>query len=227
MSQFNFGPAEKQIPNFAGATANDNGSRGLVPAPASGDNDKFLKGDGTWDNVPNPSINENDLVIIERTDYASQAISKGAYVQWNGKLRTAKDAILQGAELSASLFDDADSDGGALNGIVTKVSALSDHLAQLLKESDLGTYAVKVQFGNNKQGPSSTASYRTPIPFLVRNGNYTVTINSVTVNGYTTVDKSLVSAAYEASGGWNFATTSDYVAGRMATISITVEEATT
>ena len=72
---------------------------------------------------PIPAINQNDLAIIERTDYASQAISKGAFVYWNGKLRTAKNAILQGATLSASLFDDVNS-AGALN-------QLSDHIAKL------------------------------------------------------------------------------------------------
>ena len=33
---------------MTGASAQSAGSSGLVPAPASGDDDKFLKGDGTW-----------------------------------------------------------------------------------------------------------------------------------------------------------------------------------
>ena len=36
------------VPNMTGAGASTAGSNGLVPAPASGDNDKFLRGDGTW-----------------------------------------------------------------------------------------------------------------------------------------------------------------------------------
>ena len=40
--------------NMTGATALDNGAHGLVPAPSAGDEGKFLKGDGSWDNVPNP-----------------------------------------------------------------------------------------------------------------------------------------------------------------------------
>ena len=31
-----------------GATASADGASGLVPAPQAGDQDKFLKGDGTW-----------------------------------------------------------------------------------------------------------------------------------------------------------------------------------
>ena len=34
--------------NFTGSTSSTAGSNGLVPAPAAGDQDKYLKGDGTW-----------------------------------------------------------------------------------------------------------------------------------------------------------------------------------
>ena len=36
---------------FTGATSSTAGTAGLVPAPAAGDNTKFLKGDGTWATV--------------------------------------------------------------------------------------------------------------------------------------------------------------------------------
>ena len=35
--------------NFVGATSSVAGTAGLVPAPAAGDDVKYLKGDGTWD----------------------------------------------------------------------------------------------------------------------------------------------------------------------------------
>ena len=35
-------------PEMTGATSSAAGTSGLVPAPAAGDIDKFLKGDGTW-----------------------------------------------------------------------------------------------------------------------------------------------------------------------------------
>ena len=37
-----------QLVTFDGATASADGSQGLVPAPEAGDQDKVLKGDGTW-----------------------------------------------------------------------------------------------------------------------------------------------------------------------------------
>ena len=39
------------VPNMSGASASAAGSNGLVPAPASGDESKFLRGDGTWQNA--------------------------------------------------------------------------------------------------------------------------------------------------------------------------------
>ena len=36
------------MPDFVGATENEDGVRGVVPAPLTGEHDKYLKGDGTW-----------------------------------------------------------------------------------------------------------------------------------------------------------------------------------
>lgn len=36
------------IEPMTGATTNTAGSSGLAPAPAAGDQGKFLRGDGTW-----------------------------------------------------------------------------------------------------------------------------------------------------------------------------------
>lgn len=38
--------------DFTGATSSTAGAHGLVPAPASGDDTKFLAGDGTWAALP-------------------------------------------------------------------------------------------------------------------------------------------------------------------------------
>lgn len=37
-----------RLPDMVGATASSNGTKGAVPAPSSGDQDKVLFGDGTW-----------------------------------------------------------------------------------------------------------------------------------------------------------------------------------
>jgi len=39
------------IKSMTGATSSANGTSGLVPGPSAGDQDKFLKGDGTWADI--------------------------------------------------------------------------------------------------------------------------------------------------------------------------------
>lgn len=62
------GEAEITMPtDFTGATAQQAGSHGLVPAPAVSDADKFLKGDGTWGeagggNVDDVQMNGQSIV---------------------------------------------------------------------------------------------------------------------------------------------------------------------
>lgn len=47
---------------MTGATASANGTAGLVPAPLAGDQNKVLKGNGTWDNIPTelPTVTSTD-----------------------------------------------------------------------------------------------------------------------------------------------------------------------
>jgi uncharacterized protein (TIGR02145 family) len=44
------------IPLMTGATASSDGALGLVPVPLTGDQGKFLKGDGTWDSPPEVNL---------------------------------------------------------------------------------------------------------------------------------------------------------------------------
>ena len=60
-----------------------------------------------------PSFDEDEIVIVQKGDTATRSIDAGSFVLWNGKVRKAKAAILQGTELSSSLFDGCPD--GALN----------------------------------------------------------------------------------------------------------------
>lgn len=64
------GTAEWILPsNMTGATASTDGASGLVPAPLAGDQAKFLKGDGTWGDVPSlPSPTINDSLLLGQAD---------------------------------------------------------------------------------------------------------------------------------------------------------------
>ena len=54
---------------MTGATASTAGQSGLVPVPAAGDNNKFLRGDGTWSQVlPNFSaVNADTVLHVDNT----------------------------------------------------------------------------------------------------------------------------------------------------------------
>ena len=50
------------LPDMGGATTQEAGTKGFVPAPSAGDNEKFLRGDGTWQDIPNelPAVTSSD-----------------------------------------------------------------------------------------------------------------------------------------------------------------------
>ena len=52
------------VSNMTGAGANAGGTAGLVPAPAAGDQDKVLKGDGTWGTIQIPTV----LPVVSSAD---------------------------------------------------------------------------------------------------------------------------------------------------------------
>lgn len=52
------------IPDMTGATESATGTAGLVPAPAAGDQGKFLKGDGTWTTI---EIAEQKVHVLSKT----------------------------------------------------------------------------------------------------------------------------------------------------------------
>ena len=70
-----------------------------------------------------PSLNENDLAIIERGDTAAHSIDAGQHVSWHGKTGRAKAAILQGATLDDSLFDYDET--GLFNGLIASILAVT------------------------------------------------------------------------------------------------------
>ena len=64
---------------MTGADGTNAGTSGLVPAPASGDNNKFLKGDGTWSEIsgiPAPSsANSGDFLCYNGSAWVAQTLS--------------------------------------------------------------------------------------------------------------------------------------------------------
>lgn len=89
---------------FGGATASGAGSNGLVPAPASGDNTKFLKGDGTW-GKPSMTIMTGASTSAAGTAGAVPAPAKGkqsSFLRGDGTWQTPTVAVMTKATASAA-----------------------------------------------------------------------------------------------------------------------------
>lgn len=67
------------LQTMTGATSEADGSTGIVPAPVTGDQDKFLKGDGTWANI----LSEETQVNWEQNDSTAFDYIKGR-THWVG-----------------------------------------------------------------------------------------------------------------------------------------------
>lgn len=91
--------------HFTGATASADGTAGLVPAPIAGDEDKVLKGDGTWGtaspsytagtgiDITNDTISVDTTVVATQTDLSGKqdALTAGTNVQINNNVISATD----------------------------------------------------------------------------------------------------------------------------------------
>ena len=69
--------------DMTGATANDDGTHGLVPQPLIGDEVKFLRGDGTWASVVIPPQSHVGMIIHSTTlDTEAKVIAQYGGTQW-------------------------------------------------------------------------------------------------------------------------------------------------
>jgi len=103
---------EKSVPSNAvftdttysvmtGAGASSAGASGLVPAPASGDNTKFLRGDGTWQTVSSGGSGANiDLSNLSAT---GKRVMDGGIVAKYAVLETATSPNSRDVDLSSYL----------------------------------------------------------------------------------------------------------------------------
>lgn len=68
-------PEAVETPVMTGATVDLAGTAGLVPAPNAGDQNKFLRGDGTWAEVVGGNVDLTDYAKIEVTDALNARIT--------------------------------------------------------------------------------------------------------------------------------------------------------
>lgn len=83
---------------MTGATATTAGTEGYVPAPQSGDQNKFLRGDGTWAEVEIPSNTQvYEVEVAGGEDHAAAiATEVGEATLQNGDIAIVKELIASG-----------------------------------------------------------------------------------------------------------------------------------
>ena len=80
--------------DFQGATASTPGTHGLVPAPGAGDQDKVLKGDGTWGDAAAALVDLTDVNLTNPAD-GDVLVYDGTAHKWKnaGTLKQLKKAF--------------------------------------------------------------------------------------------------------------------------------------
>jgi hypothetical protein len=143
-------PEAVEVSEMSGATAETAGSAGLVPAPEVGEQNKFLRGDGTWADVEgdgntvtnvtsaNGSVSvieikdsENDTITYDLST-AEYAIQKDGYVE-GSKERTyhlTKDGEAFGVAITVPVaYDDTEA--------LDRISELEDKVSYKADKSDV------------------------------------------------------------------------------------------
>lgn len=126
---------------MTGATADADGSSGLVPAPTKDDINKFLRGDGTWTLIEDKNIHvfEVELSVDETYDSAIVRVVDNAELQI-GDLVIIKDEIeyitfvytgFKWMQINGNQFKSVEELTTIVNGIIDSVDALNTLTEQL------------------------------------------------------------------------------------------------
>lgn len=144
-----------EIPIMTGAAANQNGKKGLVPAPIVGDENKFLRGDGSWETIQQGtslkykkvnSIEEIDTEANDASDYIYLIAKIGSYeeylvidnkVEAIGALNVSLDNYATKEELNKDIKSITDS----LGKVITDVSNIGQSLNDCV---NVTSYNVKI-----------------------------------------------------------------------------------
>ena len=154
--------------DMTGATASTAGTHGLVPAPAAGDNGKFLGGDGTWKAVPAALSGLTDVVLTNPAD--GQLLRYDATAQ---KWKNFTPSLLSGVAKQIGTLD-----GVPVFKLVKKANALI---------TDLGVTFDEILELNVLVRGTSSNQWR-PIPWLyVYEANGTDNYGDATWTGGVTV----------------------------------------
>lgn len=133
--------------DMTGATAGTAGAHGLVPAPAAGDNERFLCGDGTWKNVSGGS--STDVQVNGTSITASNIaniVTEGTYDASTNKIATMDDVPT-----------DCISSSEVLSPLKYTTSTIG--VRKFNYTGNIGNVAYDSSYGVNKNPPSTAFQY--------------------------------------------------------------------
>lgn len=130
------------IPTMIGATSSAAGAVGLIPAPAAGDNEKILQGNGTWVTKPSDGLSAYELYVEEyKTAHSGDASGAKTEAQWLASLKAQFGSFVSALYCTDTghVGEPADS-----NGLITASATTTNHI--YLVDDDPDTPAEKVMW---------------------------------------------------------------------------------
>ena len=131
------------ILTMTGAGSNSAGTKGLVPAPASGDQGKFLKGNGTWDNVPDPQV----MTGATSSAAGSSGLVPAPAITDRQKFLCGDGswAIPDGGKLVVFELDTVTNSGGSYTHTTTLAAVTHDMKAVAIEVSDADAFGADIE----------------------------------------------------------------------------------
>lgn len=160
---------------FGGATADQDGSTGLVKKPLKADKDKFLKGDGTWADTPDTNTHWNaDLILGSAASSTSDVTTDTNNPYLNTVEGESGSPAVSG---SIQISGGGDTTVSANSGVLTISTTVPKNLSDLTNDNNTVTDAGYVHTDQNY-----TTSEQTKLGGIESGAQVNV-IEEVQVNG--------------------------------------------
>lgn len=176
---------------FIGATSQAGGTQGLVPAPLIADKDKYLKGDGSWDNTLLPTFvgTQAEWTALSESDKAKYRIVN--FTDDGVLSNNASDSIVS---FTSSDTTDADASswtsvstlttGGSLTSLFAKVSQMFKNVRYLYKVISTDTSPFTPIDNTKTININDVKKCGNVVSILIRSNDYPIPQNSSIAVGY-------------------------------------------
>jgi hypothetical protein len=210
--------SKKTVSTMGGANGTAAGTAGLVPAPTATDNNKFLKGDGTWSTVATSdtkvtqtvlaSTNTSEYPVLYAPSGQTGTTTTTANFATAAKYKPSTNTLsvnISGDAATASAAKSGSTLDNAINGKADKVASATDgNLASLTSDGNLADSGKKASdFATSAQGTKADSAIQ-GVKLAGASANLTpdsgkvVTIPNAIAQGATGATNGLLTAADKA-----------------------------